>query len=138
VDAGILGNSDYIIETNFDEQTGYDACRKMLDLPDPPTAICASNDMVAIGAMRAIKERGLRIPGDISLTGYNDIWIASRLDPPLTTVKYPLAEMGETAFKLLIKLMSGEKPDVTHIELEKELVIRESTGKVKNENIDSG
>jgi DNA-binding LacI/PurR family transcriptional regulator len=136
VDAGILGNSDYIIETNFDEQTGYDACRKMLDLLDPPTAICASNDMVAIGAMRAIKERGLHIPGDISLTGYNDIWIASRLDPPLTTVRYPLTEMGETAFRLLMKLMSGEKPDATHIELETELVVRGSTGTVRSESTD--
>jgi LacI family transcriptional regulator len=131
VDAGILGNSDYIIETNFDEQTGYNACRKMLDLPDPPTAICASNDMVAIGAMRAIKERGLHIPDDISLTGYNDIWIASRLDPPLTTVRYPLAKMGETAFKLLMKLMSREEPDVMHVEFQTKLIVRKSTGKVK-------
>ena len=131
MEADILYNPDYVMETKYDEESGYRACKKLLRLEDRPTAICAGNDMVAIGAMRAIKEKGLSIPRDISLVGYNDIWVASKLEPPLTTVNTPLLEMGEKAFRLLMKVLKNEENETGSIVIEPHLVVRESTCKVK-------
>ncbi len=128
---GIEYNSKYIVETKFDEESGYEACKELLKLDERPTAICAANDLVAIGAMRAISEAGLRVPDDISIVGYNDIWVASRLAPPLTTIHTPLLEMGQLSFQMLMDCIN-EKDDVQEkIVLEPFLVIRESTMKLQ-------
>lgn len=87
--------------------------------------------MVAIGAMRAIKSEGLSIPEDISVAGYNDIWVAPLLAPSLTTMNTPLLEMGGITFRMLRDLIKGELDVQKKITLEPELVVRESTGPVR-------
>jgi len=124
--ADIPYNSQYVVETMFDEQSGYEACNTLLKLEDRPTAICAANDMTAIGAMRAIKEAGLSVPEDISIIGYNDIWVASKVSPALTTVRCNMDEMGKKALKILMELIKGT-PMVEHkVVLPTKLIKRES------------
>lgn len=127
---GIQYDSRYLVEASlFEEQEGYDACKKLLQLPkeDIPTAITAANDLLAIGAMRAIHEAGFKIPDDISLVGYNDIWVSKLLYPPLTTVHSPLCEMGRKAFELLYSMLNGEENIEKRNVFTTDLVIREST-----------
>ena len=131
MDAGITYRPEYVLETQYDEKSGYETCRQLLGLKEQPTAICAGNDMVAIGAMRAVKEAGLTIPGDISIVGYNDIWVAPLLSPPLTTVSYDLLNMGKVTFGLLLSLMKGNEDMQTKIILEPKLIVRESTQQIQ-------
>ena len=99
----------------------------LLSLPHPPTAVCCYNDMSAIGALRSIRLHGLRVPDVISVAGFDDLFIASYTDPPLTTVRQPMRRMGQLAMEHLTKLMLGEK-SVVKIKVDAELIIRESTG----------
>ena len=100
----------------------------LLKLADPPTAVCCYNDMTALGAMRAIRARGLRVPEDVSVTGFDDLFFAEYLDPQLTTVRQPMRRMGEMAMENLFKLMSGEE-SVAQVRVEAELIVRGSTGR---------
>lgn len=127
-------NSKYVLETKFDVATGKACCKELLkSFPEEerPTAICAGNDLVAIGAMEAISEAGLSIPEDFSVTGYNNIWIADKITPALTTVNTPQEEMGSKAFEVLLQLINDEDFDVKNLDLEPELILRNSTGKAK-------
>ncbi len=90
-----------------------------------PTAIFCYNDLTAIGALRALKSRGLRVPQDISLVGFDDVEFASYVDPPLTTICQPKDEMGRLAMQMLIDLLQGKA--VTNILVPGELILREST-----------
>lgn len=100
----------------------------LLALSHPPTAVCCYNDMTALGAMRSIRLHGLRVPEDISVTGFDDLFVASYTDPPLTTVRQPMRRMGQLAMENLIKLMSGQE-SVVRIKVKPELIVRESTAK---------
>jgi LacI family transcriptional regulator len=99
----------------------------LLALDEPPTAVFAFNDMLAIGAMEAARENGLRIPGDLSIVGFDDTFEALIVTPGLTTVRQPLAEMGRMAVALLVRLLQRPRIEALHIELETKLVVREST-----------
>jgi len=105
-----------------------EAMEALLKLAEPPTAVCCYNDMTALGAMRAIRARGLRVPEDVSVTGFDDLFFAEYLEPPLTTVHQPMRRMGEMAMENLLKLMSGED-SVAQVKVEAELIVRGSTAK---------
>lgn len=107
---------------------GYVATLKLLSVSNPPTAIFAYNDLVALGAMKAIREKGLLVSKDISLIGYDDIFLSPYLDPPLTTVSQPKYMMGKLAADLLFRLINGEKVRNNQISLKPELIIRSSCG----------
>jgi LacI family transcriptional regulator len=109
-------------------QFGYHAAGELLDLPEPPTALIGFNDKVAVGALAAAAQRGLRVPGDLSVAGFDDIDLAQATRPQLTTVRQPLQEMGRLAVSLLIRLLERQRLDALHVELATELVIRDSTG----------
>jgi LacI family transcriptional regulator len=109
---------------------GYRAACDLLDLPERPTAIVAFNDKAAVGAMRAATERGLRIPADLSVTGFDDSDLSRSTTPTLTTVRQPLEEMGRMAVSLLVRLMARHTVDTLHVELATHLVVRGSTGPV--------
>ena len=109
---------------------GYRAAGELLDLPQPPTALACFNDKTAVGALAAAAERGLRVPGDLSVTGFDDIDLAQATSPMLTTVRQPLAEMGRMAVSLLVRLLNGHQVDALHVELATDLVVRGSTGPV--------
>ena len=99
----------------------------LLALAEPPTAIVCYNDMTALGVLRTVRAHGLRIPDDISVVGFDDLFIASYTDPPLTTVRQPRRRMGLLAMESLLQLMQGQNPSQA-ITVAAELVIRESSG----------
>jgi len=111
-----------------DYQTGggYLAAQRLLDLPERPTAIFASNDLEAIGAINAVRERGLSIPADLSIIGFDDIPQASLVYPRLTTVRQPLVQIGQVAVRLLLERIESTEKDARRVTLSTELVIRES------------
>lgn len=108
---------------------GLAAARTLLALPEPPTAIVAFNDKVAIGAMEAAAERGLRIPGDLSVVGFDDLELSRVVNPRLTTVRQPLEEMARMGAELLLRLIDGREIDTLRVELATELVIRNTTAR---------
>lgn len=123
-------NSDYVMESDFTEAGGYTAMKKILALPNPPSAVVVANDLMALGAMEAVKDSGMSIPDDISLAGFDDIWVARKTNPTLTTIRADLYNMGYVACKLLIKKILGERIENENIIIDVGLVVREST-KVK-------
>jgi DNA-binding LacI/PurR family transcriptional regulator len=106
-------------------EAGYEGARHVLDKHPEITAILAETDMLAFGAQRVAGERGLQVPKDLSLVGFDDIPPAVRNVPPLTTVRQPLAEKGEVAYQLLQELLAGEA--ARNVMLPVELIVREST-----------
>jgi LacI family transcriptional regulator len=125
--AGILPDPALEAHADFEIGGGRDAARRLLDLTDPPTAIFAFNDNLAIGAIQAARSRGLRVPEDLSVVGFDDVEHATVVTPTLTTVRQPLAEMGRTAVSLLMRLLERQRFETLHVELGTRLVVREST-----------
>lgn len=122
-------NSNYIQESEYSITSGYDSMEKLLDLPEPPTAVFAASVLISIGAMKAIHDRKLKIPDDISIVGFHDFEFSSALSPALTTVKMPLYKMGQEAVKKLILVVQGDKKDgMRGLKIDGgSLIVREST-----------
>jgi DNA-binding LacI/PurR family transcriptional regulator len=120
-----------VIENGFNEKGGYHAMQQLLTLPGRPRAVVAVNDPVAIGAMSAIREAGLRIPEDIAIVGFTNDIRASLMQPPLTTVNQPAYEVGRKAASKLIKMIDNPEEPVENVELIARLVVRESCGSPK-------
>src|ERR671934_1470522 len=125
--AGILPDPALEVEAVPEVDPGRAAAEQLLDLPEPPTAIFAFNDNIAIGAIQAARARGLCVPDDLSVVGFDDVEPATIVSPALTTVRQPLAEMGRTAVSLLVRLLEGQQIETLHLELSTRLVVREST-----------
>ena len=125
--AGILPDPELEVESDFEIDGGLKAAATLLDLAEPPTAIFAFNDNLAIGVLQAARARGLRVPEDLSVVGFDDVEHATIVTPTLTTVRQPLAEMGRTAVSLLMRLLEGQRFETLHVELATRLVVREST-----------
>ena len=107
---GLEVRNDYIENGGlFDVSGGYEAMKKLLALKDLPTAVYAAGDMMAIGAMRAIQEAGLRVPVDISIVGFDDIELAQYVTPSLTTIKQDAQTIGQQAADLLLKQIDNKK-----------------------------
>lgn len=127
-DAGVLPAPELIRSIEPTADWGYAAACELLDLPERPTALVAFNDKAAVGALRAAYERGLRVPEDLSITGFDDIDLSRSTVPRLTTVRQPLEEMGRMAVSLLMRLLEQHTVDTLHVELATQLVLRGSTG----------
>ena len=125
--AGILPDPALEVEAIPEIEPGREAAETLLGLPDRPTAIFAFNDNIAIGAIKAARARGLRVPEDLSIVGFDDVEGATIVSPELTTVRQPLAEMGRTAVSLLNRLLEGQRFETLHVELATRLVVRAST-----------
>lgn len=120
--------AEHLIEKGeFLPETGQRAMERLLAMPERPTALFAASDVMAIGAMSAIQAARLRIPDDIAVVGFDDIFLAAHAQPPLTTVRVPAYGLGWTAAEVLISLIEGEE-EVSAVTLETELVIRDSCG----------
>ncbi len=115
------------ISTWFHQKDGVAAFRRLLDAGAHFTAVVAANDVVAIGVYDVAKERGIRIPEDLSVTGYNDIPFAERLDPPLTTVRIPQYQIGVRAAELMLEAVREPALEPVALRLRPSLVLREST-----------
>jgi LacI family transcriptional regulator, galactose operon repressor len=125
--AGILPDPELEVESVPELEPGRAAAERLLDLPEPPTAIFAFNDNIAIGAIQAARARGLRVPEDLSVVGFDDVEHATIVSPALTTVRQPLAEMGRMAVSLLVRLLERQRFETLHLELATRLVVRDST-----------
>jgi DNA-binding LacI/PurR family transcriptional regulator len=128
---GLRMDSDLIINLEFDDpspQIGYPYVKQLLARKKPFTALFAYNDISAIGAIRAIREQGLRIPQDVSVVGFDDIPWAAFHTPSLTTVQQPLGKMGQMAAEALIRVIEHGGEHSSEIAIEPTLVVRESTG----------
>lgn len=115
-------------EGTWEVQSGYPAAGKFMAMADRPTAIFAANDLMALGAIYAIQEAGLRVPEDIALVGYDDREIASLSRPTITTVSLPCYEMGRTSAQLLLKSLDDQSDMEEPIRVRGKLIIRESCG----------
>jgi LacI family transcriptional regulator len=127
-DAGVLPEPALIRRGEPTTGFGRRAAEELLDLPDRPTALICFNDKTAVGALAAAAGRGLRIPQDLSVAGFDDIDLAQATCPQLTTVHQPLQEMGRMAVSLLLRLLERQRIDALHVELATELIVRGSTG----------
>ncbi|MGV9942846.1 LacI family DNA-binding transcriptional regulator [Streptomyces sp. NPDC003401] len=125
--AGLGHLPEYVRHAGFDESVARHRMRELLDLPEPPTAVFVCSDRMALGVYEALAERGLRVPDDISVVGFDDLPEARWATPALTTVRQPLTEMAATALRLLVRMMDGEHPEGTRTELSTRLVERSST-----------
>jgi DNA-binding LacI/PurR family transcriptional regulator len=112
----------------FDSNAGAEGARMLMAEKQPPTAIFAITDFMAIGAICALQQIGLRIPQDIAIAGFNDIAQASYINPPLTTVATPAFQMGQEAMKMLKSLIASKRPAHKRVLLPTSLVIRQSCG----------
>ncbi|MER6349415.1 LacI family DNA-binding transcriptional regulator [Streptomyces sp. NPDC001595] len=125
--AGLPHRPEYVRHAGFDEAVARLCMLELLDLPQPPTAVFVCSDRMALGVYDALAERGLAVPDDISVVGFDDLPEARWAAPALTTVRQPLAEMAATALRLLVRMMDGERPESTRTELSTRLVVRAST-----------
>jgi LacI family transcriptional regulator len=125
---GIEPQSHWVAETSFDEFGGHSAALELLsqDARLRPTALFVSNVRAALGAMSAARELGIHIPDDLSVVALHDLPFVAYLDPPLTTVKMPLVELGRRAADNLIKVLSGRSVEDVQIATAPELVVRSS------------
>jgi DNA-binding LacI/PurR family transcriptional regulator len=105
---------------------GEEAMEQLLKLPERPTGVFCFNDMSALGALRALRVHNLRVPEDISVVGFDDLFFAPYTQPPLTTVRQPKEHMGRLATEIVLKLLDGTSCEY-NVEVQGELVIREST-----------
>lgn len=112
------------------EQRGHEAVQRFLAAGGSATALCMHNDEAALGALAALRDAGLRVPEDVSVTGVDDLGMGQFCDPPITTVRVPRDEVGQAAFAMLERLMRDPQASVEPAHFGYELVVRESTGAV--------
>ena len=121
-------DEDLIVTGYLTQRSGFEAAHRMLGQNHPPTAIVASNDLMAIGAMSAAQERGLVVGRDISITGFDNIPPAAHSHPPLSTVEQPVYDIGVTVCRMLCQIIKGKQLVERQVLLEPKLVMRRSTG----------
>ncbi|HHW48296.1 MAG TPA: LacI family transcriptional regulator [Clostridiaceae bacterium] len=126
-DSGIDFDSALVKYGNYGFRSGLRAGNQLLSIDNRPTAIFAISDSMAIGAIRAAKERGLKVPADIAVVGFDDISFASMCEPPLTTISQPKYDLGCAAMEMLLAQIQGKPFETDEIVLEHELIIRQST-----------
>lgn len=119
---------EYIQKSEYFADMGYQAMERLLELEEPPTAVITCNDVVALSAMKAIRKKGLRIPEDFSVIGYNNIDVSSLVHPALTTIETPALALGEKAAEMLIQLIEDKPIQQRYVVMGTQLIIRESTG----------
>lgn len=109
-------------------QIGYEGTLRLMDLPQPPTAVFADNDMTALGVLKALHERGIKVPGEVSVIGFDDIQVAGHTHPPLTTMHIPKQQLGSIAARRLVDIINGVDPTPVKIVIRVTLVVRGTVG----------
>jgi LacI family transcriptional regulator len=125
-------HTDFIVDGDLTLPGGVEAAQQLLAMDTRPTAIIAGNDLMALGAIQVCRQRGLTVGEDIAIAGFDDIPLSSHADPPLTTIRQPIREIGYQLVDMLITLIRGEMLDDSQRLIEPELIIRESSGKPLN------
>jgi LacI family transcriptional regulator len=126
-DSGIELPLSLIVTGNMNQRDGYIKTQQLLSISNPPTAIAASNDLMALGAISAAQESGLHVGKDIAITGFDNIPLAEHSHPPLTTVHQPIYQIGEMLCQMLVQSVTGEMNTIEQKLLEPTLIIRESS-----------
>lgn len=129
--AGLEVTTDLVRNGDFSHEAGHKAMAQLLETGTPPTAVFAGNDQQAQGAYQAAGEHGLRIPDDISIIGFDDLPLARWTNPPLTTIRQPIAEMAAQAMRMLLRYLETGEFGTKRVELATELIIRSSTTQIK-------
>jgi DNA-binding LacI/PurR family transcriptional regulator len=124
-EAKVAPQPDYLRLSDYSHEAGHVAAHSLLSLATPPTAIFAASDAQAVGVLEAATARGLRVPHDLAVVGYNDVELAAFAG--LTTIRLPMQEMGHLAAIMLLDLIEGRTPDTSHHTLRGELIIRRTT-----------
>ncbi|GAB3291902.1 LacI family DNA-binding transcriptional regulator [Parahaliea aestuarii] len=128
---GVRKTSDLVYSGDFSLDSGAQAARALLDAGELPSAVFAANDAMAIGALQVLKQRGIRVPKDISLLGFDDIKFAAYCDPPLTTIQQPRRQIGALSMQIMVDLLAGRTGGGSvSRELPHELVLRESVARI--------
>ena len=125
---GLTMPSEYVEQGDFRHASGYEAAKRLLALDEPPDAITCGSDWMAIGAMVAIEEAGLRVPEDIAVTGFDDIALAATLKPSLTTVRQDAAAMGKAAADSIMQMLDDPASTPPVVIVPTKLIVRESSG----------
>jgi LacI family transcriptional regulator len=125
--AGVPFDQTLVVQGDFYHESGFHGCDQLMASPTPPTAVFASSDQMALGAIEALRRRGLRVPEDVSVVGFDDLPEVRWSAPPLTTVRQPLADMGKLAARTVLRQARGEEIDSPRVELATQLMIRAST-----------
>ena len=125
--AGLTVEADLIASGEYTYESGFQAGRSLFTGEDPPTAVFVSSDQMALGVYEALRQRGLRVPDDVSVVGFDDLPEARWSSPPLTTVRQPLADMGRMAVRTIQRIVRDENIESSRIELATQLVVRDST-----------
>jgi LacI family transcriptional regulator, repressor for deo operon, udp, cdd, tsx, nupC, and nupG len=123
---GLSVDPSLVQEGEFSFESGFNLMMKFLALEDFPTAIFAGNDEMAMGAVKAVKSKGFKVPEDFSVVGFDDIKFASIFEPALTTVAQPTFDMGQKAMQLLLKIINGEELEKNQFILPDKLIVRDS------------
>ncbi|MCD4802832.1 MAG: substrate-binding domain-containing protein, partial [Anaerolineales bacterium] len=133
--AGIPFKEGWIDRGENIVSSGYDGARRLLQSPsaERPTALIGMSDTLAIGAMNAAHDLGLTVGRDVSISGFDDTPLSQYLQPPLTTIRQPIWEVGQRSVELLFQIMEGREPTERQILLPPKLIIRQSTGEVSNQ-----
>src|SRR5438552_11879569 len=126
-DRGIAADPRLVVESGYTEEGGARAAERLLALPDRPTGIFAVTDMTAVGAFGVARRMGLRIPEDVAIVGYNDIPLATRIVPALTTVHVPIHDFGAVAARLLLEQIETGDAIRRRVIFNPELIVRGST-----------
>ena len=126
--AGLPFDADLIAEGDWSATSGHEAFARLMRQPSPPSAIFAQNDRMAVGVLRAAREAGLDVPGQLAVVGFDDMPLASYFDPSLTTMRQDLVAIGCQAAQLLIRAVENPSAERQHLRLPAELIVRESTG----------
>ena len=127
-EAGLPIDERLIRNGRYEEAYAYESTLELLDLPDPPTAIFAANEPMTVGVLHACKERGIRIPDDLALVGFDETAWSPYTNPPLTTVAQPTYAMGREAVRLLVRRLAEPDAPYLTVTLATELIVRESSG----------
>ncbi len=130
-EAGLRINEDYIVKGNYDLESGYAAMQIILELKRRPSAVFCSNDEMALGAMKAIKQRAISMPDEISIAGFDDMGFTAYLTPSLTTVLRPVEDMSKEGTQILLnKIENNKTEELGIINLDTKIVIRDSIKKI--------
>lgn len=125
---GLAVRPEWVVEGDMTQRNGAEAVQKLLTLSPRPTAIIGGNDLMALGAMGAMQEKGIEIGTEMAVAGFDDIPPAANAHPPLTTIHQPIYEIGQKTCEMLIKIVHGREPENEHVLLTPDLIIRASTG----------
>lgn len=129
LEAAGLSRSELLVRFgSVSPETGYTQMSDLLELDEPPTAVFATSDIIALGALSLLQQDGLRVPQDVALAGFDDIPLAAYAVPPLTTARVPAADLAREAGRLLLQLMRGEQPAERQRLLPVNPIFRQSTG----------